>query len=81
VEAGSGGYASCAGFTPAATLYTGTLGGYAAAYTSYATGLPAAWTPSSPGAQRVFRMTSSLQNNPAAVGLTAGAGLVWEAQG
>ncbi|GAA0798353.1 S26 family signal peptidase [Spirilliplanes yamanashiensis] len=81
VETGTGGgFASCTGFTPSATLYNGTLGGYASAYPSYASGLSASWTPATNGAARVFRITYSLSSDPAAVGLTAGAALVWEAQ-
>jgi signal peptidase I len=82
VEVGSGGgFGSCTGFSSSSTPYNGTLAGYAGAYTSYATGLGCAWTPTTNGNQKVFRITYQLQNNPAAVGLSAGVNLVWEAQG
>jgi signal peptidase I len=82
VEIGSGGgYASCAGFTPGATLFNGTLAGYVGAHGGYPSGLAASWTPTTFGDAKVFRVTYSLQNDPAAVALTASANLVWEAQG
>jgi signal peptidase len=82
VDIGTGGsYASCAGFSLGSTLYSGTLGGYAGSYTSYAAGVASSWTPTTNGAAKVFRITYSLQNNPAAVGLACGVKLVWEAQG
>jgi signal peptidase I len=82
IEMGTGGgYGSCTGFTPSATLYTGTLGGFGTSHTSYANGLTTAWTPTTNGQQKVFRITYSLQNDPAAIGLASTADLVWEAQG
>jgi signal peptidase I len=79
--ASAGAYAGCGGFVLGTTLYNGTLAGYAGTHTSYAAGLASDWTPTTNGHQRVFRITYSLQNNPAAVGLACGAVLVWEAQG
>ena len=37
----SGAFPACAGFTPGATLYDGTLGGFASTYTDYASGVDA----------------------------------------
>jgi hypothetical protein len=79
--ASGGDYAGCGGFVLGSTLYNGTLAGYAGAYTSYAAGLVTNWTPTTNGHKRVFRITYSLQSNPATDGLACGAVLVWEAQG
>jgi hypothetical protein len=79
-------FPNCAGFTPDASpnVYTGTLGDFAATNTNFASGSPAF-----PGVQTawnqndvvVYRFTLTLQNNPAAVGLTSGAhSFTWEAQ-
>jgi signal peptidase len=82
VDVGTGGsYASCTGFSLGSTLYSGTLAGYASSYTSYAAGLASSWTPTTNGNTKVFRITYSLQNNPAAIGLICGVNMVWEAQG
>ena len=79
-------FPNCAGFVPDASpnIFTGTLGGFAAANTNFASG-----TAAFPGVQTawnqndvvVYRFTLTLQNNPAAVGLTSGShSFTWEAQ-
>jgi hypothetical protein len=83
---GSSPFSSCTNFIPDASpnVFTGTLGSFAAADTNFATGAPAF-----PGIQTawnqndvvVYRFTLTLQNNPAAVGLTSGThSFTWEAQ-
>jgi hypothetical protein len=71
-------FPSCASFTPTATLFTGTLAGFAATHTGYSTGL-ATWDPAGPSA-RSFRFTMTVQDNPLAAGLTSGWSLTWEAR-
>jgi hypothetical protein len=79
VEIGSGGaFGSCAGFTPASTLYSGTLSGFASSYTDYASGL-ATWSPSATPEARTFRFTVTLQDDDLAQGKTASAAFTWEA--
>lgn len=80
VEVGTGGtFGDCTGFTPSATLFTGsTLQSFAATHTSYATALSTAWTPTGAGQSRTFRFTIALQDNNAAQGLNATFGYTWE---
>ena len=81
---GMGVFPDCTGFTSGANVYTGTLGGFAAAHTNFGNGSVAA-----PGAQTVwntnntlvYRFTLTLQNVPAANGLTSNLhSFTWEAQ-
>jgi hypothetical protein len=80
VEEGTGGTKlSCAGFNTVSTFYTGTLDGFAAAHTGWASGADTAWTPA-PGASHTFRFTLTLQDDNAAQGKSVGFGYTWEAQ-
>jgi len=83
---GSTVFPNCAGFTPDASpnIYTGTLGAFATSHTNFGNGVG-----SYPGAQTqwnqsdvvVYRFRLTLQNNPAAAGLTSGLhSFTWEAQ-
>jgi hypothetical protein len=86
ITQGSGGSsASCTGFTPlasGATVYTGTLAGFASTASTFATGL-GSWAPTGTAAEtRVFQFSYTL--DPAtpntAQGGTAALGFTWEAQ-
>lgn len=86
IEEGSGssfagsGPSSCSGFTPSATLYAGTLDGFAATSSSFASGV-GSFTPTGAGQTRVFRFSYTLDHAaPDAVqaGVT-GTGFSWEA--
>lgn len=83
VEQGTGGgYSSCTGFTSASTLYTGTVSGFASAYTGYSNGI-ATWSPTGSGSEsRVFRFTYTIDSaTPNTLqSATAGLGFTWEAQ-
>jgi hypothetical protein len=82
-EGGGGSYATCAGFTPSATIVSGTtLAGFNAARTGYATGA-GQWDPSSTPSSRTYRF--SLQLDPATPGSeqeagVSGAVFAWEVQ-
>lgn len=82
VRRGSGGsFGDCTGFSSAETVYTGTLAGFAAAHTSYATGA-GNWTPTGggPDDDMTYQFEVTLQDNNAAQGLTTTATFTWEAQ-
>jgi hypothetical protein len=80
VEDGTGGsFGSCTGFSASSTLFTGTLGGFAAAHNNWANGL-AHWSPATTPSSRTLRFTATLQDNNAAQNLTATAVFTWEAQ-
>lgn len=82
IEEGTGGSsASCAGFTSAGTIYTGTLSGFHAARTSYSTGA-GTWNPSATPASRTYRFVVTLGNDTpnSAQSATADATFVWEVQ-
>lgn len=82
IEVGTGGsFGSCAGFTPSATLFTGsTLQSFASTHPAYASALSTGWTPTAAGQTRTFRFTISLQDNNSAQGLNAAFGYTWEAR-
>ena len=80
-----GGFGTCAGFTPlgvGATLFNGTLAGFASSCTNFAGGL-GSWTPTGSGSEtRVFQFTYQLDPsapNSAQSG-SASIGFSWEAQ-
>ncbi|MBJ7331284.1 MAG: hypothetical protein JHC95_15430 [Solirubrobacteraceae bacterium] len=82
IEQGTGGgFSSCAGFAPSATLFSGTLQAFGAAATSHASGI-GSWSPTAPGQSRTFRVTYTLSPSaPASVQHgVAGAQLTWEAR-
>ena len=77
-------FPNCIGFTSESSVFTGTLSGFAASDTSFATGAAA-----NPGAQTqwnlndtlVYRFTLTMQDNPLAVGGSSGThSFTWEAQ-
>jgi hypothetical protein len=84
----TGASGACTGFTPASTIYGGTLGitgtgsgtTFSNTYTNYANGL-ATWSPSANPDVKYFRITVAVQDNNAAQGLTATSTFTWEAQG
>lgn len=75
-----GAFGDCAGFAPVAELYSGSLADFGAAHRSYGTGLTT-WDPAGPGESRSFRFVVTVQDVPAAEGLSAGFGFTWEARG
>lgn len=85
VQGTGGGFASCTGFTPlgtGATVYSGTLAGFASAATNFGSGL-GTWAPTGTGSEtRSFQFTYTV--DPAtpntAQGGTAAIGFTWEAQ-
>ena len=80
IELGAGGtYADCTGFSPGSTIYSGTLAAFAAARTSYATGI-AGFAPSSNPTAATYRFTYLLQDNYSAQNLTSACTFTWEAQ-
>jgi hypothetical protein len=80
VEVGTGGNAaSCAGFTPTTSLYTGTLDGFGASHTGYLNGLRGFDGATDP-TTRTYRVTVTLQDDEAAQRLTGSLDLTWEAQ-
>jgi hypothetical protein len=70
-------FRTCTNFTSSATLYNGTLSGFAGTYSSYATGL-STWDPIGSPETRTFRFRLSVQNDPAAEGLSSTFGFSWE---
>ena len=70
-------YRTCTGFSSSSTLYTGTLADFATNRGSYATGL-STWDPVGSPETRTFRFRLSVQNDPAAEGLTSTFGFSWE---
>jgi hypothetical protein len=59
-------------------VYTGTLAAFASAYPDYATSRSTTWDPTGTGQTRTFRFTVSVQDVPAAEGLTTTFGFSWE---
>jgi hypothetical protein len=84
VEQGTGATsASCAGFVQdagAPNIYTGTLAGFAAAYTNFGTGF-GTFSPAGAGT-RAYRVTYTVDaaTPGSAAGSTASMGLTWESQ-
>lgn len=71
-----GGFGNCGSFSGTAVLYSGTLSGFPAAYGSVMDPI----TPWTSGTTDSYMFTISLQNVPAAQGLTATANFTWEAR-
>jgi len=86
IEQGTGGgFASCSGFTPAATggvLFNDTLPNLGSTATNFASGLGAWTTAGTANESRVYRVTYSVAAGTpnTAQGNTASLGLTWEAQ-
>jgi hypothetical protein len=70
-------FGNCAGFAASSTLYTGTVGGFATANGTYAAGV-STWDPGVGPETRTFRFSISVQDDPAAEGLTTTFGYSWE---
>lgn len=82
VQQGTGGsYADCTGFSTEATLFTGTLAGFASQSTAYSDGV-GTWSPSGPGTSRTYRFTWTLDAATAngRQGASAQASFVWESR-
>lgn len=80
VQQGTGGTSSsCAGFTSESTLYSGTLAGFAAASSNFATGV-GSFAPTGSGQTKAYRLTYTVQDDNAAQGTSASATFTWEAQ-
>ncbi len=86
VEQGSGATGgntlSCTGFVSATTLSSGgdTLDTFAAAHSSFATGV-SSWSPTGAASEtKSYRITYTLQNSSSVMGLSASAMFTWEAQ-
>lgn len=80
IEVGSGGsFASCSGFSATSTLYSGTLANFSATRNSYANGVTAFAAAANP-TSRTIRITTTLQNNNAAQGLSSTATFTFEVQ-
>lgn len=74
-----GGAASCAGFVPSATLFSGTLDTFGGTHTDYANGLTGFNGATDPTA-RTYRVSVTLRDDQAAQNLSGLLDLVWEAQ-
>jgi hypothetical protein len=70
-------FRDCTGFTPSATVFTGTLAAFAASHGSYATGV-STWDPALGPETRTFRFRLSVRDDAAAEGLTTTFGFSWE---
>jgi hypothetical protein len=70
-------FGTCTGFTPSATVYTGTLADFATTHTGYDNGL-STWDPVGSPETRTFRFRVSVQDDAAAEGLTSTFGFSWE---
>ena len=70
-------FRNCNSFTASANVYNGTLADFATAHAAYATG-QSTWDPAGGGETRTFRFRVSVQNDPAAEGLTCTFGFSWE---
>ena len=70
-------FGDCTGFTPSATVYSGTLQSFATTHGSYATGWTT-WDPAVSGEVRTFRFTVTVQDNTLAANKTTTFGFSWE---
>jgi hypothetical protein len=81
-EGTGGGFSSCTGFTAGATLFTGTLAGFAAASTNFSNGV-GTWAPTgTPPESKTYQFVWTLDPNTpnTAQSGTAAIGFTWEAQ-
>ena len=78
-HAEDGTFGNCADFTASDTLFQGTLAGFAATHSSYATGRTT-WRPSAAEETRAFRFRVAVQDVPAAAGLSASFGFTWRTE-
>ena len=70
-------FGDCTGFAASATVYSGTLAGFATAHGTYAAGATT-WDPAASPDTRTFRFRLSVQDNAAAEGLSSTFGFSWE---
>jgi hypothetical protein len=75
-----GSFGTCAGFTAAETVYSGTLADFAAAHPDYGSGLTT-WDPAGTRDARSFRFSVSVRDEPAAAGRSVSFGFTWESRG
>lgn len=74
-------FGSCTNFGAvggSTNVYTGTLATFAGAHPDYTNGTSTTWDPTGTGQTKTFRFTISVQDNPAAEGLTSTFGFSWE---
>jgi len=80
IEVGAGGsFGDCTGFTPDATLFSGTLPAFDLAHDDWSNGLDVFTASASPTSQ-TLRFSISVADDNAAQNLSAGADFVWEAR-
>ncbi len=82
VDRGTGGsFGDCSTFSANEAVYSGTLSGFSATHSDFASGA-GTWAPVGGGPDDVvsYRFVVTLQDDPAAQGLDASAGFTWEAQ-
>jgi hypothetical protein len=82
IEEGTGGtFASCTGFTPGSTLFTGTLADFVADNAAYADGV-SSWSPTAATQARTYRFTYTLNASTpdAQQGASSTATFQWEAR-
>ena len=72
-------FPSCTGFTGGTTVYSAPVRRSHARQTDYGVGW-ARWMPTSPPETRSYRITTTVQNNASAAGLTATGRFTWESQ-
>lgn len=70
-------FGDCTGFTPASTIYSGTLADFATTHGAYASGL-STWDPIGTGEVRTFRFTVTVQDVTAAADKSSTFGFSWE---
>ena len=78
-SAAAGSFGSCGTFAASQSIYTGTLGAFASAHSSYATGR-FTWNPSAVQETRSFRFRLTVQDVPAAAGKSASFGFTWRTE-
>jgi len=80
IDRGTGGsFGDCTGFSSTASVYSGTLDGFAGTSTDFASGA-GSWTATSTGDAFTYQFTVTLQDDNAAQGLDASVNFTWEAQ-
>jgi hypothetical protein len=72
-------FRDCTGFVPTGTVYSGTLGAFATSHGTYGTGVTT-WDPVAGPDTRTFRFVLTVQDTPAAAGLTSTFGFSWESR-
>ena len=70
-------FTDCSTFVSSASVYSGTLDAFATTHGGYATGATT-WDPAGSPETRTFRFRISVQDTPAAEGLTSSFGFSWE---